>query len=127
MVLAPVGGAVGANISLLFSHVNKPADILWQNKSPACAGLLEKQMKTNNQGLFYRRGDGSKVSMSEESEQWLVTLRPGGGVYLRRFVDGRIDESYREMDDAEGAVAILGAILGFEPPRCPIRRDRRAR
>ena len=84
-------------------------------------------METNKQGLCYRRSDGVVVTQSCVGEQWLVTLRTGGGVRLQRFIDGGIDESYREMDDAEGAVAILGAILGFEPPRCPIRRDRRAR
>jgi len=78
-------------------------------------------------GLFYRRRDGSMIEQSTPGEQWLVTLIAGGGVQLRRFIDGRIDESYRVMDDSEGALAIAGAILGFEPPRAPLRRDRQAR
>ena len=77
-------------------------------------------------GLFYRRRDGTEIQEGN-GEQWLVTLRDGGGVHLRRYIDGMVNEGYRDMDDAEGAVAILGAILGFEPPRAPIRRDRRAR
>lgn len=77
-------------------------------------------------GLLYRRTDGSTFPIGD-GEQWLVTLRDGGGVQLRRYIDGKIDEGYRQMDDAEGAVAILGAILGFAPPRIPIRRDRRVR
>lgn len=84
-------------------------------------------MGADKPGLFYRRDDGEMVPQSIEGEQWLVSLPPGGGVQLRRFINGVIDEAYRPMDDAEGAVAVLGAILGFEPPRCPIRRERQAR
>lgn len=82
--------------------------------------------ETKEAGLFYRRTDGVEVQQSKEGEQWLVTLLRGGGVRLTRFIDGNVDESYREMDDGEGLIAIAGAILGFEPPRAPVRRDRRA-
>lgn len=79
-------------------------------------------------GLFYRRSDDVMIPLSErKGEQWIVTLIDGGGVHLQRYIDGKIDETYRIMDDAEGSVAILGAILGFEPPRAPLRRGRRAR
>lgn len=78
-------------------------------------------------GLFYKRTDGELIELSVlDAEQWVVTLPSGGGVHLQRYINGRIDEGYRSMDNAEGVVAMVGAILGFEPPRCPIRRDRLA-
>ena len=84
-------------------------------------------MSKKQAGLFYRRRDGVEVPQSDEGEQWLVTLHDAGGVRLQRFIDGKIDEAYRVMDDSEGALALAGAILGFEPPRALKRRDRRVR
>lgn len=84
-------------------------------------------MSKKQVGLFYRRADGVEVPQSGEGEQWLVTLHNAGGVQLHRFIDGVTDETYREMDDSEGVLAIAGAILGFEPRRALIRRDRRVR
>lgn len=83
-------------------------------------------MSETKPGVFYRRPDGVEVAFTDP-ELWLVGLQPGGGVLMRRFVNGVIDESYRPMDDAEGAIAAASVILGFEPPRVPIRRDRLAR
>lgn len=82
--------------------------------------MSEKQV-----GLFYRRDDGVEIPQSSEGEQWLVTLHDAGWVRLQRFIDGVIDEAYRDMDDGEGALAIAGVILGFEPRRALIRRGRR--
>lgn len=74
-------------------------------------------------GVFYRRSDGAEVNLSA-GEQWLIDLKPEGGVLLRRFLGGVIDESYRPMDDAEGVIAAASIILGFEPPRGQPRRER---
>jgi len=76
-------------------------------------------------GIFYRRKDGVEVEFPEP-ELWVVGLEVGGGVCMRRFVNGLPDEAYRPMDDAEGAIAAASVILGFEPPRRPIRRERLA-
>ena len=80
-------------------------------------------MEQVSAGLFYRRSDGSEVDLTA-GEQWLVELKLGGGVHLRRFLGGKIDESWRPMDDAEGVIALASVILGFEPPRVQRRRER---
>lgn len=43
-------------------------------------------------GVFYRRSDGAEVNLTA-GEQWLIDLKPEGGVLLRRFLDGVIDEA----------------------------------
>lgn len=80
-------------------------------------------MDNGSAGLYYRRSDGSEVDLTA-GEQWLVELKPGGGVHLRRFLGGVIDESYRAMNDSEGVIAVASVILGFEPPRAHRHRER---
>jgi len=83
-------------------------------------------MSDQQPGLFYRRPDGAEVPLSA-GEQWIVTLHAAGGLHLQRYLGGVHDESYKDMDAAEGAVALQALSHGFEPPRGLRRRERQAR
>lgn len=79
------------------------------------------ELKPGDRGLVYLRGDGQVLELSE-ADLWQIALRDGE-VQLSRYCGGLVNETYRHMSPAEGAVAVAAIIQGFEPPRALRCRD----
>lgn len=58
-------------------------------------------------------------------ESWKMDFK-GEKVFLSRWIDGRVEESYRPLNRDEAVVSVGAILAGFQPPRSLTRLDKPA-
>ncbi|MGO2354043.1 MAG: oligoribonuclease [Marinomonas foliarum] len=58
-------------------------------------------------------------------ESWKMDIK-GGKVFVSRWINGRLEESYRPLNRDEAAVSAAAILGGFQPPRGLTRLDKPA-
>ncbi|MGI4936318.1 MAG: hypothetical protein ACRYF5_06170 [Janthinobacterium lividum] len=59
------------------------------------------------------------------NEEWRIQIT-GDTYRFKRYINGKLDESYRSVDQAEATVWAAAVIQGYEPPRSLNQSDRPA-
>ena len=60
----------------------------------------------------------------KELDRWVLVEREDGNFNLRRYVKGKLNESYPGVSRGQASVYLSAVIQGFQPPRGLLRLDR---
>ncbi|WP_425641433.1 hypothetical protein ACPUEK_15980 [Marinomonas gallaica] len=116
-----------------FSAVKRVDDLeaevadLRDRLSVAQAKLANEALRTLERKVQGHSGKGSNGPLypinPEVYEAWVIESQEGHFSF-RRLINGRINESYRPMDQDEATLAATAIIHGFQPPRRLYRLDK---
>lgn len=72
--------------------------------------------------LCYKKDDGEIIEYKNQ-DTFIITI--DGNIFgLKRFVKGKLNESYAPVSKEKAAIYLAAIIQGYEPPRSLVHRDR---
>lgn len=72
---------------------------------------------------YEQRENMTVEDLNSRNETWKIDIKEGR-FWLRRFINGQLEESYYTMNSDEASISAVAIIQGYQPPRGLCRLDK---